>query len=123
VLQAIEADHQHTRAREAALLTTARKEWSDPVYAATERQNMAKIAARYGFTAGDVGSIMDHRQVLLLQDFAALQSRFDKLKAEPRRELGTEKGPARADGAASQSKRAPSTRTDMAARVGALLRR
>lgn len=123
VLSAIEADHAHNRARESALLTTARKEWADPVFAANERQRMIALANRYGITAGEVSSIMDHRQVLLLQDYAALQAKFDTLKAQAKRAENPDIGAARGEGAPQSGPRRTNTRADVAARVGALLRR
>lgn len=123
LLAAIEADHAHNRQRESDLLATARKEWSDPVYAATERKSMTALANRYGITAGEVGSIMDHRQVLLLQDFAALQAKFDAIKAQARRAETPDIGAARTEGAPQSGPRRTNTRADVAARVGALLRR
>lgn len=82
----IEADHQETLKREAAMLHSARPEWADPTFREASLKGMAEVASKYGITLGDLRSVSDHRQLLLLQDFAKLQSKVDKARADARRQ-------------------------------------
>ena len=88
----VEAQHRETREREAELLVKARPQWRDPKYSASEKEAMVKIANRYGFSNAELASIMDHRQVLLLQDFAHTLARIDTAKQTARKvEPGSDK--------------------------------
>ena len=88
----VEAQHRETREREAELLVKARPQWRDPKYSASEKEAMVKIASRYGFSNAELASIMDHRQVLLLQDFAHTLARIDAAKQTARKvEPGSDK--------------------------------
>jgi len=92
LLRRVEAQHQETRSREADLLLKARPQWRDPKYSAAERAEMVKLAQRYGFTTAEMAAIMDHRQILLLQDYAHTLARIDAAKAAARRvEPGSDK--------------------------------
>lgn len=84
VLRHVENQHAETMARESKALTTARPEWAETQYATAAREKMLATAAKYGFTKADMASILDHRQILLLQDFAALQDRMAKAKTDAR---------------------------------------
>jgi hypothetical protein len=85
LVAALEERHQQTKAREAAMLSASRPEWADPKYSGAQRERMARQAAKYGFGKGEVANLLDHRMVLLLQDFTNLSERVDKARAEARR--------------------------------------
>lgn len=94
VMERLEAQHSENMAREATLLHKARPEWRDAKYAAAQRDSMYALGKKYGFTQAELASIPDHRQVLMLQDFAREIARRDAAKAAARRvEPGTDKRP------------------------------
>jgi hypothetical protein len=94
VMARINAQHNESMAREADLLHKARPEWRDAKYAAAQRDSMYALGKKYGFSQAELASIPDHRQVLLLQDFARALARQDAAKAAARRvEPGTDKRP------------------------------
>lgn len=86
LMQRIEADHSETLKREAAMLHSARPDWADPTYREASLKGMAEVAGKYGITLGDLRSVSDHRQLLLLQDFAKLQAKVDKARTDARRQ-------------------------------------
>jgi len=129
LVRQIEAEAEETRTRESGLLHAARPQWSDQTYATAQRQQMGALAKRYGFTTAELASIVDHRQVLLLQDFAALQKKFDDARASSRRvETGNDKTLTREtarqaprEGAPTNAKRY--TRTEeISAKVASIIR-
>lgn len=85
VLQRVNQQYEQNQRTEAALLTRARPGWGDPKYVERERSAMLDLAKRYGFTPAEVGSILDHRQILLLQDFAHALARIDAAKGAARK--------------------------------------
>lgn len=85
VLQRVNQRYEQTRHEEAALLTKARPAWGDAKYVESERGAMLDLAKRYGFSAAEIGSILDHRQILLLQDFAHATARIDAAKGAARK--------------------------------------
>lgn len=85
VLQRVNQQYEQNQRTEAALLTKARPGWGDPKYVERERAAMLDLAKRYGFTPAEVGSILDHRQILLLQDFAHALARIDAAKGAARK--------------------------------------
>ena len=85
VLQRVNTQHEQNRRTQAALLTKARPDWGDPKYVERERGDMLDLAKRYGFTPAEVGSILDHRQILLLQDFTHALARIDAAKGAARK--------------------------------------
>jgi hypothetical protein len=87
LMERIEAQHRETVARESQMLNVARPEWADPKYSEAAWGRMTQLAARYGFTKTEARSVLDHRQILLLQDFANTLDRLEKLKAQARRQL------------------------------------
>lgn len=125
VMRRLEAQHTESMAREASLLHKARPEWSDPKYAAAQRESMMALGKRYGFTAAELGAIPDHRMVLLLQDYSRDRARTEAAKAAARRvEPGTDKRPgAESERAATDSTRprGASRKQDISARVARLI--
>jgi len=85
VLQRVNQQYEQDKRAQAALLTKARPEWGDAKYVEKERGAMLDLAKRYGFTPAEIGSILDHRQILLLQDFARAQARIDAAKGAARK--------------------------------------
>jgi hypothetical protein len=75
LLRQLEAQHENTRARELESLHFARPRWSDPNYATSAREKMHAVAKEYGFSRVELDGVLDHRQVLLLQDFADLREK------------------------------------------------
>lgn len=85
LLQRLELQHAEKREREAELLNRARPAWGDPKYASAERDAMGAVAMKYGFSRAELAAIVDHRQVLLLQDFAHALARIEAAKGAARR--------------------------------------
>ena len=130
MLRQLDAQHERNRERELENLHFARPRWADPTYATGARAKMTAVAKEYGFTAVEVGSVMDHRQVLLLQDYAELR---EKVKAsrdsarkvnEPDGSRNQGQGPARGGAAQPGNRpRTKDTQAQTAAKVGAIMRR
>jgi hypothetical protein len=126
VLRAIEARHTATRNREAGLLHSARPQWGDPKYAAGQREAMTQVMEKYGFTATELATVIDHRYVLAMQDFAALHAKLEALKAAGKRasEPGdTKPGQNKAPTANDTKQPGGFKRTQQAARVAGILGR
>jgi hypothetical protein len=127
VFAAVEARHNKERQRQAGLLVSARPSWGDPKYIETERAAINKAMSKYGLSAAELATVNDHRFVLAMQDFAALQSKFEKLKeAGQRREGSGGKPPSNKAPAAPNvngTKPARYSRQEMAARASALMKR
>src|SRR5262245_5845419 len=126
VMRRLDAAHQEAIARESDMLHRARPQWRDTKYATAERESMAKMGARYGFSTAELASSVDHRQVLLLQDFAHALARIDAAKAAARQvEPGSDKRPARetarAAGTDQHRPRGMSRKQDVSARVARLI--
>jgi hypothetical protein len=126
VMQRLEAQHTETMAREAGLLHKARPEWRDAKYAAALRTALLSLGKRYGFTAAELASVADHRQVLLLQDFARELQRRDDAKAAARRvDPATDKRPGQETQRAAIDQSRPrggaSRKQDISARVARLI--
>lgn len=77
LMQRLEAQYQETRQKEAALLVSARPEWGDPTHVAKQRERLGALAGKYGITRAELNAIVDHRQLLILDDFAKLQERLE----------------------------------------------
>lgn len=136
LLRQLESRHQEIRQRELETLHFARPQWSDPHYATAAREKILAIGKEYGFSRAEIDALMDHRQVLLVQDFADLR---DKVRAsrDTARKLAEPSG-ARPSGQAGAAGRdvSPSsngsgrdrrphklTREATAAHAGAILRK
>lgn len=124
----MEAAHSATMQRESELLLSARREWAEPTYREAERTRMAKVAKRYGFEPAEIGAMVDHRQVLLLQDFARLTERMEEIKAAARKTTETTplKGGAETiarTGAAQSSTRRASSQAEKASAAARILNR
>lgn len=133
LLRQLEAQHENTRTRELEALHFARPRWADPNYSTEARAKIHAIAKEYGFTRAEVDGLMDHRQVLLAQDFAELRERV-RASRESARKLAEggvdrpsgQKGAARADGLAgngAQRRTHKPTQESIAQRAGAIMRR
>jgi hypothetical protein len=132
LLRQMEAQHESSRERELESLHFARPRWSDPAYATGARQKMTALAREYGFTQVEVASVMDHRQVLLLQDYAELREKV-KSSRDMARKVNEPDGsrnagqgaPARASRGdqSSNGRRTKDTQAVIASRVGAMLRK
>jgi hypothetical protein len=85
LLRQLEAQHETTRARELETLHFARPRWNDPNYATAARERMTGVAKEYGFSRREVEGLLDHRQVLLLQDFADLRERVRSSRDQARK--------------------------------------
>jgi len=130
MLDALERQHEQTRNRELQSLHFARPRWADATYATGAREKMTAIARDYGFTRAEVQGVLDHRQVLLLQDFAELR---EKVKAsrdaarkvnEPDGSRAAGQGPARGGAALNNgARRVKATQEGIAQRAGAILRK
>lgn len=126
VMERLEAQFSETVAREAELLHRARPEWRDAKYAAAQRTTMLALGKKYGFSPAELAGITDHRQVLLLQDFARELGRRDAAKEAARRvEPGTDKRPGQetqraANGTATRPRNL-SRRQDISAKVARLI--
>ena len=59
-------------------LMTVNPSWKNPDYAIAQRQAMIDTAKEYGLTDSDVGSIVDHRWILALQDLAGLKAKISE---------------------------------------------
>jgi hypothetical protein len=88
LMRQLQAQHLQTRAREAEMLTKARPQWSDAKYSSAEKEAMVKVGNRYGFSPAELAAIVDHRQVLLLQDFTHAIARIEASKAAARKVEG-----------------------------------
>lgn len=126
VLRELNRQHETTRSRELEALHAARPQWADSTYATGQRDAMLKLAQRYGIGRAEVQSVMDHRQLLLLQDFAALTARVAAGKDAGRKVgegAGEPKRPAQgAPAEPTNSQRGKVTREDMARRVSRIIR-
>ncbi|HSC79914.1 MAG TPA: hypothetical protein VLC08_06155 [Chitinolyticbacter sp.] len=131
MLRELERQHENERNRELESLHFARPRWADPTYATGARDKIAKMAADYGITRAEINALMDHRHVLLAQDFAELR---EKVKAsreaarkvnEPDGSRAKGQGPARGDAGTtngSSRTRVKPTQEGLAQRAGAILR-
>jgi len=70
---------QHVRAETVKMLRIV-PEWSDPQQADDDRRLINKHAAKYGFSAHEVGLISDHRMLKYLLDNARTEVRLDGVK-------------------------------------------
>jgi hypothetical protein len=130
MLNALERQHEQNRNRELQSLHFARPRWADATYATGAREKMTAIARDYGFTKAEVQGVMDHRQVLLLQDFAELR---EKVKAsrdaarkvnEPDGSRSAGQGAARGGAVVNNGqRRVKATQEGIAQRAGAIVRR
>jgi len=102
LLRQLEAQHETNRTRELESLHFARPRWSDPNYATAARGKILAVAKEYGFSRTEVEGLMDHRQVLLVQDFADLREKVRSSRDQARKlsEGGAER-PSGQKGAAS----------------------
>jgi hypothetical protein len=102
LLRQLESQHETNRTRELESLHFARPRWSDPNYATAARGKILAVAKEYGFSRTEVEGLMDHRQVLLVQDFADLRERVRSSRDQARKlsEGGAER-PSGQKGAAS----------------------
>lgn len=85
VLHRVSQQRAQNQREQAALLTKARPSWGDPKYVEAERGPMMALGKKYGFSAAELGAVSDHRQILLLQDFAHALARIDAAKGAARR--------------------------------------
>jgi hypothetical protein len=85
VLQRVNAQYEQNKRAQAELLTKARPQWGDAKYVESERPALVALGKRYGFSTAELGSIIDHRQILILQDFAHALARIDAAKGAGRR--------------------------------------
>lgn len=119
--------HREQLRRESELLMSARPKWADQAYSSAERERMAGVGARYGFSKAEIGAMIDHRQVLLLQDFTALLEKVQAGKDAARKKLpGGDPLTARQVRTAATNGHAAGrkpTQDEMASRVGRLLSR
>jgi hypothetical protein len=120
--------HREQLRRESELLMSARPKWADQAYCSAERDKMAGVASRYGFSKAEIGAMIDHRAVLLLQDYAALLDKVQSGKDAARKtQQGGDPLTARQVRTASQNgQRAAgrqATQDEMAAKVGRILSR
>jgi len=136
LLRQLEAQHESTRARELETLHFARPRWSDPNYATAAREKITSLAKEYGFSRTEVEGLMDHRQVLLVQDFADLRERVRSSRDAARKlaegsaeRPSGQKGAAGAGGGSSvngtgNARRAPkATQESIAKRAGSIMHR
>jgi hypothetical protein len=102
LLRQLEVQHENNRAREMETLHFARPRWQDATYAAAARVKIHAVAKEYGFTRAEVDGLMDHRQVLLVQDYAELRERV-RASRDTARKLaeGSAERPAGQKGAAA----------------------
>lgn len=98
-VQRVQAQRIERNQRESELLTTARPEWADPVQAQNLIKGFAKRFAKYGFSVHELAAVGDHRQLLFMQDMAALVDRVEKAKQQAARLAGGSGGSLAAEGA------------------------
>jgi hypothetical protein len=124
VFAAVEARHNQERQRQAGLLVSARPSWGDPKFVETQRGAINKIMSKYGLSAAELATVVDHRFVLAMQDFAALSDRLEKLKESGQRREGSGGKPPSNKPPAANGQRAPQTRrAETAAKVAGIMGR
>jgi hypothetical protein len=135
LLRQLEAQHENTRARELETLHFARPRWQDANYAQAARAKIHATAKEYGFSRAEVDGLMDHRQVLLVQDYADLREKVRAGRDQARKVAeGSAERPSGQRGAAAvpappangsvQARRANKPTQEVVARnAGAIMRR
>jgi hypothetical protein len=132
VLHTLQRQHEEARARELESLHFARPRWADPTYSTGARERILGMAKEYGFSRAEINGLMDHRMVLLAQDYAELRAKVKESRDAARKvnEPGGNRpngqaGPARAGAAAptNHGARVKETQAGLAARAGAIVRR
>jgi hypothetical protein len=125
VFRAVEARHNQERQKQAAMLVSARPSWGDPKFVETQRGAITKIMSKYGLSAAELATVVDHRFVLAMQDFAALSDKLEKLKeAGQRRDSSGGRPPGNKPPAQANGQRAPvSRRSEVAQRVAGIMGR
>jgi hypothetical protein len=130
LLRELQTHHEETRNREMQNLHFARPNWAKPEYAQAARTKMAALAKEYGFGRVEVDGVMDHRQLLLLQDYADLRERIKASRdnarklSEPSQQRRGEPGAVQGRGDTSSTPRkAKPTREDRARILGGILNR
>jgi hypothetical protein len=125
VFRAVEARHNQERQRQAALLVSARPGWGDPKVVETQRAAINKTMSKYGFSAAELATVVDHRYLLAMQDFAAAQDKLEKLKeAGQRRDSSGGRPPGNKPPASGNGQRPPaSRRSEVAQRVAGIMGR
>lgn len=107
-----------TREREFSLLFEKAPEWQDKERFAADGEKLYAEAAKYGYSADEVASVVDHRALLLLKRMAFLEAR-EAARQAPARKVAQQTPPRtiaprnRNDGA-SQAARSRETYTNIA---------
>lgn len=139
LLRQLERQHEETRTRELETLHFARPRWQDANYAATAKSKIVAMCADYGISRAEVEGLLDHRHLLLAQDFAELREKV-RASREQAKKVNEPSGarpngqgaPARRDqrenGANPRSntgagRREKPTQESVARRVGAIMRK
>jgi hypothetical protein len=85
LLREIAQQHEADRDRELQNLHFARPRWADAQYATGQREKMTSLAKQYGFARVEIESVLDHRHILMLQDFADLKEKFQSSRDAARK--------------------------------------
>lgn len=92
--------YEETRQAEASKLLDRVPEWRDESVQKAEVSEIVSVAGEYGISPEEIGSIMDHRQLLLLRDLAQskrAQKAVAQKKAKPAKKPKAAAGPAKED--------------------------
>jgi hypothetical protein len=107
-IEAIRGYIAKQESRERALLQSARPKWSDPQYKEGQLERMADAARKYGVNKAEIRAILDHRIVLMLEDFAAMRDKIEAAKEAARKVAGDQvRSPGQAGAGEIRSNRKP----------------
>jgi hypothetical protein len=131
VLHTLQRQHEETRTHELEALHFARPKWADATYSTGAREAIATMAKDYGFSRAEINGLMDHRMVLLAQDYAELRAKVKESRDSARKvnEPGANRPTGQAGAArggavpANNGARSKDTRDGLAQRAGAIMRR
>lgn len=125
VLAAIEQRANRERHKQAGLLNSARPQWGDPKYAEAQRVAINSAMAKYGFSPSELSTVVDHRYVLAMQDFAAALGKLEGLKTAGRKVDESQQRPGmnRAPGPNGAKPHTQTRRRETVDRVAGLLKR
>lgn len=84
--------HDHITAEKVKMLKVV-PEWSDPQAAADDQRLISKHAAKYGFSAHEIGLISDHRMLKYLLDNARQEQRLETVVAKEQEQKAQKPGP------------------------------
>ena len=89
-----ESDYRDTLSRERSALIESIPEFSDPVKYQTSIKGMTGLVKEYGFSAHELGNVIDHRLVKMIKDYSELKNRVTTAETAGKRVINSPRKPA-----------------------------